>query len=198
VSAQATHYLTPEEYLEIERKAEYKSEYFNGRMWPLGGVPFGMAGGKISHNLIATNMSTALHVALKPRCTVYNSDQRILVSPEGLYTYPDVSVVCGETQIYQEDTVQNPILITEVLSKTTESRDRGSKFAQYRKIESFQEYVLISQTEPRVEVYQRQEGGFWMLKESLGLDKSVKLDSVNCEIPLAEIFWGVKFAASGD
>ena len=97
--AQTVPYLTPDEYLEIERKAEYKSEYLNGRMWPLGGTPFGMAGGKPAHSIIAVNTALELGIALNGRCIVYNSDMRLRVSANGLYTYADAAVVCEKPAV---------------------------------------------------------------------------------------------------
>ena len=192
MAAEAKPYLTPEEYLAIEREAEYKSEYWNGHMWPLGGAPFAMAGGRPEHNLICLNVGGELRSLLKGRCRVYNSDQRILVSASGLYTYADVSVVCGAPMVKENDTLANPIVIVEVLSKTTELRDRGVKFAQYRALPSLQDYVLVSQMEPRVEVYHR-DGEFWILRESVGLDAVANLTSVDCHIALTEIYLGVEF-----
>ena len=193
MSAQTIPSLTPQEYLEIEDKADYKSEYFRGRMWPLGGEPYGMAGGRAEHNLIAANLTGELRSALKGKCLVFNSDQRIRVSAEGLYTYADVSVVCGKAVLAEKHTLTNPRIIVEVLSKTTESNDRGIEFAQYVKLESLEEYVLVSQTEPRVERYRRQPNGAWLWREYTGLSAAVELESVECAIAMSEIYAGVEF-----
>jgi Uma2 family endonuclease len=191
--AQSTPYLTPEEYLEIEEKAEYKSEYFQGQMWPLGGEPYGMAGGRLEHNLIAGNCFAELHSALKGKCLVLPSDQRIRASAGGLYTYADCSVVCEKPAIAEKYTLTNPRVIVEVLSKTTESNDRGLKFTQYVKLESLEEYVLVSQTEPRVEKFRRQSDGSWLWTVVTGLDASAKFESVGCAIALSDIYAGVEF-----
>ena len=194
--AQTVPYLTPDEYLEIERKAEYKSEYLNGRMWPLGGTPFGMAGGKPAHSIIAVNTALELGIALNGRCRIYNSDMRLRVSGAGLYTYPDLALVCGKPEYAQGDLLTNPTVIVEVLSHTTEKHDRGMKFDQYRTIPSLQEYVLISQSEPRVEVYGRTPEPFWRYRSISDISGVVRLESVGCEIAMAEIYRDVEFEAS--
>ncbi|HME08097.1 MAG TPA: Uma2 family endonuclease [Bryobacteraceae bacterium] len=193
MSAQTVPYLTPQEYLEIEEKAEYKSEYFRGQMWPLGGEPYGMAGGRPEHNLIAMNCSAGLHLALRGKCLVFPSDQRIRASAEGLYTYADCSVVCGKPVYSEKYTLTNPRVIVEVLSKTTESNDRGLKFTQYVQLESLGEYALVSQTEPRVEIYRRQGDGSWRWQAFTGLDAKAPFESVDCAIALNEIYAGVEF-----
>jgi len=126
------------------------------------------------------------------------SDLRVRVSPGGLYTYPDVTVVCGDPKFAddQKDTLLNPVFIAEVLSPSTEAYDRGFKSAQYRKLESLQEYALISQAEPRVEVFRRQPGGDWLLSESTGLDAACRIDCLDCRITLAGIYSKVTFEAS--
>jgi len=193
MSAQSVPYLTPQEYLEIEEKADYKSEYFQGQMWPLGGEPYGMAGGKFEHSLISANLIGELRSALTGRCLALTSDQRIRVSSDGLYTYADVSVVCGKPILAEKNTLTNPRIIVEVLSKTTEANDRGLKFTQYVQIESLEEYVLVSQTEPRVEIYRRQSDGSWRWRAFTGLDAKAPFESVDCSVPLSEIYRGVEF-----
>jgi Uma2 family endonuclease len=192
MSAQPQARLTPERYLEIERAAEFRSEYYNGRM-------YAMSGGSYNHVRIIGNLTGELHAALKAgRCAVNPSDLRVRVSPGGLYTYPDVTVVCGDPKFAddQKDTLLNPVFIAEVLSPSTEAYDRGFKSAQYRKLESLQEYALISQAEPRVEVFRRQPGGDWLLSESAGLDAACRIDCLDSRIALAEIYSKVTFEAS--
>ena len=182
--------LTPEEYLEVERKAEYKSEYFDGEI-------FAMAGAKRNHNKITMNVSGLIWQHLKGKdCESYSNDMRVFVPKTGLYTYPDVVVVCGEPKFQDKvfDTLSNPTLLVEVLSESTESYDRGKKFQHYRSIESLQEYVLVSQDEARIEKYLRQGDGFWVLSEAFGLDAKIKLDSLDCEIVLSEVFDKVNFS----
>ena len=182
-------YLSPEDYLALERSAEFKSEYFDGEI-------FAMAGASESHNLIVINTIRELSIQLKKRpCKVYANDMRVRVSPTGLFTYPDVMVVCGQAQFDDShlDTLLNPTLIVEVLSDSTEAYDRGRKFEHYRKLESLAEYVLITQHRPHVESYRRQPDQRWVFAESDGLDSSLPLDAIDCELALAEIYDKVEF-----
>lgn len=184
MSTAARSYLSPEEYLEIDRAAEQKSEYVDGQM-------FAMAGGSRNHNLIVTNLARELSLALKGRpCEVYPSDLRIWIPENNRYTYPDASVVCGDPEFLDEhlDTLLNPTLIVEVLSPTTELYDRGKKFERYRSIESLQSYVLVSQDERRVEQYVRQADGRWLFSDTVGEEGVVSLPSIECELKLAEIY----------
>jgi len=148
--------------------------------------------------VITVNLAAELRQALKKRrCFVYSTDLRLRVTPSGLYTYPDVMVICDEPFFCddQKDTVTNPVLIVEVLSNSTEAHDRGFKLAQYRKLDSLREYVLVSQHEPRIERYLRQPDDPWLYNESAGLDGSLRMESVGCRIALAEIYDKVEFAA---
>ena len=128
-----------------------------------------------------------------------SNDLRLRLSPDGLYTYPDVVVICGDPQFAddQRDTLVNPTLIVEVLSPSTEAYDRGFKSAQYRTIESLEEYVLVSQAEPRVEVFRRQPGGHWLLSEAAGLEASAHFESLDCSLKLGDIYDKVIFNADG-
>ncbi len=182
--------LTPEEYLEKERKAEYKSEYFDGEI-------FAMAGAKRNHNKVTTNVGGLIWQHLKGKdCESYSNDMRVFVPKTGLYTYPDVVVICGEPKFQDNvfDTLLNPTLLIEVLSDTTENYDRGKKFQHYRSIESLQEYVSVSQDEARIEKYVKQGDGFWVLSEAVGLDAKIKLDAIDCELALSEVFDKVIFS----
>jgi Uma2 family endonuclease len=192
MSAHAQPVLTPEQYIEIERAAEVKSEYYNGRMYAMSGASY-------PHGLIIGGLSGKLNAALESGpCAVITNDLRVRVSPRGLYTYPDVVVVCGEARFAdnQKDTLLNPTFLAEVLSLSTEAYDRGFKSAQYRKLESLQEYALVSQTEPRVEVFRRQAGGGWLLSEFAGLDAVCRFESLDCQIALSDIYKRITF--SGD
>ena len=140
---------TPAEYLELEEKAEYKSEYINGQIFP-------MTGGSTNHNTIALNLSTELNFAFKQQdCKVFMGDVRLWIPDKNIYTYPDVMVTEGETQYFSNrtDTITNALIIAEVLSKSTQGYDRQAKFEDYRTIPSFQEYLLIDQTRIYVEQY---------------------------------------------
>ena len=184
MSSQTQQQYTPEEYLALERQAQCKSEYYAGEM-------FAMAGASRWHNLIVTNVIRELSIQLKGRpCTTYPSDMRLKVNPTGLYTYPDVTVVCGEARFEdnQQDTLLNPTLIVEVLSESTEAYDRGGKFAHYRKLTSLMEYVLITQTKPHIEHYVRQPDNQWLLSEGDSLPDTIHLPSIECHLALAEVY----------
>jgi Uma2 family endonuclease len=184
MSSQRTTLLTPEEYLEIERRAERKSEYFKGEM-------FAMAGASYAHVLIVDNLTHELKLRLKAGlCRVHSSELRLRVAPDGLYTYPDVMVICGDPQFADDrrDTVVNPVLIVEVLSESTEAYDRGKKFEQYRTLPSLREYLLVAQDAPRIEQWIRQPDDNWLRAETSGRDASIQLASINCVLPLAGIY----------
>ncbi len=182
-------YITPQAYLDRERQAETKSQYFQGEI-------FAMTGASRQHNLIAVNTVITLGPQLRDRdCEIYSGDMRVKVSPSGLYTYPDVTVVCGEPQFEDAelDTLLNPKVLFEVLSPSTADYDRGGKFAKYRRLPSLQEYVLISQDRPLIEHYVRQGQNQWVLTENESLDHTLVLPSIGCELPLAEIYLKVHF-----
>ncbi|HZW35127.1 MAG TPA: Uma2 family endonuclease [Isosphaeraceae bacterium] len=179
---------TPAEYLALERKAKFKSEYHKGYITA-------MAGASREHNLIGLNLASEIRSELKGRpCEVYAGDMRVFIDRTGLYTYPDVVAVCGQRQFQDDvvDTLLNPTMIAEVLSPTTETYDRGKKFAHYRQLPSLREYVLISQDQVLVERYIRQ-GDDWVLTEFRNLDDRLRLTSIDCEIPLREIYARVEF-----
>ena len=193
MTAERKIYLTPQEYLELERTAEYKSEYYAGEV-------FAMAGESPRHVLIATNTSYLLVGTLKKRpYMVYSADLRVKVSTSGLYTYPDIIVACKKPQFDdpREDTLLNPSVIIEVLSPSTEAYDRGAKFRQYRTIESLTDYLLISQDRALVEHYVRQANkgesaeqsvARWLLTAYQGLDNVAVISSLGIELPLSEIY----------
>ena len=184
MNPQLKPYLTPEDYLAVERSAEYKSEYFNGEI-------FAMAGASESHNTIVVNMTIHLGNQLKKRpCRLYANDMRVKVNPTGLYTYPDLVVVCGKGQFddVHLDTLLNPTLIIEVLSDSTEAYDRGRKFEHYRHLDSLIEYVLIAQQRPHIESYRRQPDHQWLLTECSGLEATLRLQSIECDLALAEVY----------
>ena len=189
MAAQPQPRLTPEEYLALERAAESRSEYFDGHM-------YAMSGSSYRHFVITGNLGFGLRSAVGQRgCTVGTSDMPVLVSPRGLYTYPGVIVVCGEPRFADgsADTLLNPIVLIEVLSPSTEGHDRGFQAAQFRMIESLQEYALVSQTEPRVEIFRRQVGGAWLLTEAIGLEQCCRFESIDCTIALKDVYAKVVF-----
>ena len=177
------YYLSPEEYLSHERRAEVKGEYFDG-------VIYAMAGGSERHNLITGNLVTELNVRLREApCRVYPSDMKVRLPNSKKFFYPDVSVVCGEVKFADEtrDVILNPVLIVEVLSESTEAFDRGKKFSSYQQIESLREYLLVAQDEFVVEHYLRQEDG-WLYTKTSGLDAAIVLPALNCRIALSDIY----------
>jgi Uma2 family endonuclease len=184
--------IAPEQYLALERKADFKSEYHNGFI-------SAMAGTTREHSLIAMNLGGEIWSQFKKRpCEAHVNDLRVRVSPTGLYTYPDVVAVCGEAEFEDDelDTLLNPTMIAEVLSSSTESYDRGDKFAQYRRLPSLREYVLVAQDKVLVERYTRQ-GDEWPLTEHHGLDDTLLLASIQCEVSLREIYAKVRFPGKG-
>ena len=192
MSAHAQPKITAEEYLEAERSATFRSEYY-------GGYVYALAGGTWAHSMVINNLARELGNALKQTpCGVTSNDLRLAVSPTTMYTYPDVMVICGEPHFIdsRQDSVTNPTLIVEVLSPSTERYDRGFKSAQYRAVESLQEYALVWQTEPHVEVFRRHGKDEWLLKESIGLDATCRFESVDAAIPLSEIYARITFEAA--
>ena len=190
MSLQLKPFLTPQDYLALERQAETKSEYYAGEV-------FAMAGASRKHNTIVTNLAYLLVGQLKGRsCEVYNSDMRVKVSATGLYTYPDLVVVCGKPRFDddQEDTLLNPTVIIELLSKSTEAYDRSEKFAQYRALQSMTDYLLIAQDIARLEHYARQPDGSWRFLDSTGLDAVAVVDSIQCQLSLADVYDKVDLA----
>ena len=189
MSTQAKTFLTPEEYLEIERQAEFKSEYYQGEM-------FARQPCSLNHNLIAANLLCEVAEQLRHReCDVLGSDMRVR-SATGLYTYPDVVVFCGKPQLLDghNDTLLNPTLLVEVLSPSTEAYDRGRKFNHYRSIESLKEYFLVASDRIAADLYTRQPDDRWLLSSAGSLDDSLDLSSVGCRLNLRELYEKVDFS----
>ena len=180
--------LTPEEYLVMEREAAFKSEYRDGQI-------VAMPGASHKHNLIAGNIFGEIYVQFRDRtCVVYVNDMRVKVSDTGLYTYPDVVVVCDEPRFDNNhfDTLLNPTVLVEVLSPSTENYDRNDKFLSYQTLESLQEYILVSQNGVHVEQYICQDGK-WILREFRSLDDVLQIASIECELALRAIYAKIKF-----
>ena len=187
VASKPDRWITPEEYLEAERSAEFKSEYLDGQV-------FAMSGASRRHNLIVGKLvATFVHQLRGRPCEVYPSDMRLRVPETGLYTYPDVTVVCGTPELQDGyfDILLNPTVLVEVLSESTERTDRGRKAVHYRRIPSLEEYLLVWQAEARVERYRRSGGGEWRVTDVTGMDASVELDSIGCTLMLREVYEGV-------
>ena len=188
-SVAAQTHMTPEEYLAFERKATTKNEYLNGQI-------IAMSGASRVHNLITGNIFNGLYTQLIEReCETYASDMRVKAPQTVSYTYSDVVVVCDEPRFEDGvfDTLLNPIVLIEVLSPSTEAYDRGEKFAHYRQIDALQEYVLVSQDRISVEHYLRQ-GTQWLLTEFRAFEESLSLISIECELPLRNIYRRVEFS----
>lgn len=185
--------LTPAEYLAIERKAEFKSEYYRGEM-------FAMAGARFPHNATKDNLIAALGGQFRDGpCRTLSSDQRVNIPATTLYTYPDIVIIC-EPPVFEDammDTLLNPQVIVEILSDSTESYDRGAKASQYKQITSLREFVIVGLRTPVIERHIRQDDGSWNVKEFAGLDAVLQFASVSARVPLSEVYRGVEFPESG-
>ena len=186
-------YFTREEYITLERKAIHdaetvRSEYMNGEIIAMSGASF-------AHNLITHNISGELRNRLKgTECVAFANEMRVSIPTANSYFYPDVGVVCDEPRFEDAvfDILLNPIVIVEVLSPSTEAYDRGDKFAHYRQLQSLREYILVSQDKVRVDHYVRQATQ-WILTDFQELDQQLPLTSIQCELPLQEIYENVPF-----
>jgi Uma2 family endonuclease len=179
--------ITAERYLAMERAADFKSEYINGRI-------YAMAGGTADHSAIAVNVAAELRAALRlSGCRVFNSDLKIYIPFTNSFVYPDASVICGEVRYKDEarDVAMNPILVIEVLSPSTSNYDRGDKFAHYRSIPTFREYLIIQQTPLLIEQWALIDGCWTLRNEYKNLDDRVQLISIKGSFALADVFDGV-------
>ncbi|MFL5241767.1 MAG: Uma2 family endonuclease [Gemmataceae bacterium] len=189
MSTAPTRRLSPQEYLAQERLADFRSEYLREEV-------FAMAGASFEHTIIKDNFAGEIRNLLKNGpCRVLTSDQRVKVDLSGLYTYPDITIVCDEPQFEDAvfDTLLNPRVIVEVLSDSTEKYDRGAKFGHYRQLPSLQEYVLVAQDRPLVERYVRQANGSWSVTYFDQLSQVFAFAFIPAQIPLTEIYRGIKF-----
>lgn len=177
-------YYTREEYLVLEEKAEYKSEYHNGEV-------FAMAGGSRNHSVICFNLIRRVGEVLDNQdCVGFDSNMKLDIPQANTFVYPDLMVICGDIQFveHRTDIVANPVLVMEVLSPNTESSDRGKKFGYYRTLSSLREYVLVSQTEPLIEVFYRQNEKTWQYTVVSGLTENVLLQTLQAEIALKDVY----------
>ncbi|MEM8524828.1 MAG: Uma2 family endonuclease [Bacteroidota bacterium] len=183
-------YYSFEEYLALEEIATEKHEYHNGEI-------IEMAGGTGDHSNIANRTATALNNAIdeaEKNCIVFNSDLKVRIEKHNKAIYPDLSVVCGDIEYFNESetVLSNPILLIEVLSKSSKDYDKGGKFELYRSIPSFQEYMIIYQTIPKVQTWYKESEELWRLGNAEGLDQSITLHSIGCTIKLADIYKGAR------
>ncbi len=189
IQAEHKKKYTPKEYLELEVNSKERHEYINEEIVLI-------AGGTPNHNQIALNLSGTLNFALKRQpYRVFVNDQRLLIPEKGIYTYPDVMVVQGELQLQEgrKDTITNPLIIAEVLSTSTRSYDKDAKFAAYRTITSFQEYLLIDQYTMHIEQYYKTDSKHWIFTEYEDANETVSLSSIPFQITLADIYDKVEF-----
>jgi Uma2 family endonuclease len=183
--------FTAEQYLDLERHSEIRHEFLDGTV-------YAMSGGSPTHSAICFNLATTLGVQLRgTRCKGFSSDMKVRAGDASLYAYPDLTVVCGEPLLHDDhgDVLLNPVVIFEILSRSTESYDRGEKFERYKTIETLTDYVLVSQDRPRLEHFSRQPDGTWSLTEVSALESSLDIASINCRLPLAEVYDRIEFAA---
>lgn len=182
--------MSIEEYLEMENAADEKHEYYKGEI-------FAMSGAKMPHNKITSNLLIALGLKLKgKKCQPYGSDARIHIESNTLFTYPDISIICGEIITLNNDdyNVLNPTVIIEVLSKSTKNYDRGEKFKLYRDIVTLKEYLLVDSESIHIEVFRLNENGHWELEEYNSLTETVIIKAIDETVILSEIYDGVRIA----
>lgn len=183
--AEQRQFITQEAYLAMEREAFEKSEYFEGQLYP-------MAGATKEHNRIKENLSGEIYIALKGEpCQSFSSDYRVHIPKNGLYTYPDLIVVCDEPELLDEkfDTLLNPTVLIEILSKSTRGYDKNAKFALYRDIPTLREYLLVDSRRVKIEVWQKSADGVWSLaKETDQLNGTIQIETIGLTLSLRAIY----------
>ena len=185
--------FTAEEYLRFERAASERHEYYQGEIFRMHGHGdlLAMSGAGSRHNIVFSNIFIAMGILLKGKsCQPYGPDMRINISENSLYTYPDISVFCGEIQLLdeEEDTVKNPTVLIEILSPFTSVYDRGGKFKLYRDIPTLKEYILVDCLSINIEAFRLNQSGHWELEEYRSLSGNLEMPSINISIPIAEIY----------
>ena len=185
----AEYLVSADHYLAWESQQPYKYELIDNRIYP-------MTGASLSHNYVNVKLAVALDSRLSEKgCVVYTSDMRVQVEEEGTYTYPDLVVLCGKPRLRpyaEQDTLVNPTLLFEILSPSTELIDRYQKREQYLKIPSLLGYFLVAQDKPLVEAHSRSDNN-WLHQEWAGLDSTLQIPALDCEIPLSEIYRRIRF-----
>lgn len=192
MAAEPQRPISREAFLVFERGGDVRHEYVAGEL-------FAMAGGTENHDLINGNIFARLYLQLAGgNCRAYTSNMRVAIQSLDIYTYPDVSVVCGKPEFEdgRRDTLLNPVVLIEVLSPSTERYDRGRRFHRYQRIPSFEEYVLIAQDMPFVEHFVRQSDGRWLLATVEGLNQRIAFESIGCNLTLAEMYANVDFSSA--
>lgn len=183
-----TVYISEKDYLDTERLALGKQEYYKGEIFAMGGA-------SISHNKIAINCTTDISNKLKgKKCQPFGSDLRIHIPKNTLFTYPDISIICGKIETTDDifDTVTNPSVIIEILSPSTRNYDKGEKFTLYREIDSLQEYILIDSERIMVEKFIRNADNSWQLTEYKSIEQSFSITTVSIEMKLTDIYEGLE------
>lgn len=185
MAVQTKNYITPEEYLTAERAAEFKSEYYQGEV-------FAMSGASYNHNVIAANLLGLLFSLRKNGCRAFGSDLRLHIPLNNLFTYPDVTIICGKPAFLgqQQDTILNPSILFEILSPSTETYDRDKKFMPYRSIPSLQEYILIDSQHQLIEKYTRNSDNHWVLTDYQHTEDNILLTSISFKLSVADIYSG--------
>ncbi len=185
MAVQTKRYITPEEYLITERAAEVKSEYYRGEI-------FAMSGASYNHNLIAANLLGLLYSLRKNGCQAFGSDLRLHIPLSGLYTYPDITIICEKPEFLdqQQDTITNPSVLIEILSPSTEKYDRGKKFRLYRSIPNLQEYILIDSQYQLIEKYTHTPDNHWVLSDYKQPEDTVMFTSIDFKLSVREIYSG--------
>ena len=183
-------FYTHEEYFDLEEHSEYRYEYYKGDI-------FAMAGGTINDDAIAANLGAELHFSLPEKCRYFTSNMKLQNETHDHFTYPDFMIVCGDVELYQDrtDIISNPIVIFEIISKSTEAYDRGDKFSSYQSIQSFKEYVLINQYKIHIDHFCR-ENSKWVLTSYTKLTDSLQLVNIEFKITLEAIYRRVEFSGS--
>lgn len=183
-----TSKFTPQQYLALEEKAEHRSEYWNGEI-------VAMSGATIDHQQIVANLTEFLGAKIRGKCRVFPSEMKVWVKKRDKFFYPDLTIICDQPNFYKNrrDTITNPRLLIEVLSKSTASFDRAEKFLSYQTLDSLEEYILISQDQILVEQYIKREDGNWIYKATIGLESEVAFLSISTALRLSKIYDLVEF-----
>jgi Uma2 family endonuclease len=190
-SQRALAVFTPEEYLALERPSEIRHEFLDGTV-------YAMAGESPTHSAICFNLNTAIGPQLRgTNCRGFSPNMKVRAGEAGLYAYPDLAVACGEAFFHDRhgDVLLNTVVIFEVLSRSTQTYDRGEKFERYKSIETLRDYVLVSQDRAHLEHHSRQPDGNWSHDELSGTDAALILDSIDCRVALADVYDRIDFAA---
>ncbi len=185
---------TIEEYLQMELTSPYKSEYYNGEIFPMGEIegdtPEDMAGALPAHNAISSNIIFVVESKLRGKgCKPYGSDQRVFIPETGLYTYPDISVFCVPLQYQDNMTLKNPVLLVEILSKVTEGYNRGSKFEMYRSIPALVEYLMVDSQRVHVELWRRENSKWVLAAETNDVNETIELKSIENLFQLHDFYF---------